>query len=106
MMILMLPTIWLPVVLMVTFLLSGFWIGYSKTKYVVVGWSFLIIGFLLGLVLAGARSAIVPGDYAGWSGFDIFLDQMKFASAGGATLVLGGLACLFCRNKLAKYGGS
>jgi hypothetical protein len=84
---------------MVAFLFSGFWMHYPNEKYTAVGWSFLTLGLFVGMVAASARAAVVPGDYVGWSGSEILLDQMKFASAGGATLVLSGLVCLFSRRR-------
>ena len=95
----LIPTVWLPIICLAVLLALARWTKTPRFFFLAAGWVLLLIGFLLSLFGMGIRGAIVPGDYSGWSNWQIWRDQAFFAGVMGGTSIAVGLFCLMRLGK-------
>lgn len=89
------PTFWGPILSIVLL-----WVLYRKAKvprkaFFVLGLLLVVFGSLFALLGMGLRALIIPGEYEGWSCYDIWEDQILFGLLTGGTSILAGIICIF-----------
>lgn len=95
----LIPTVWLPILCLAFMYTLTRLTKTPRNVFIVLGWLLVTVGLLLALIGMGVRGAIVPGDYAGLSNWEIWMDQIFIAVVlGGASISVG----LFCILRIGK----
>ena len=99
---LLLWTVGFPVICCCIVIASSHRVRIPKGVFMALGLVFLGIGGALGLGSAAVRPAAVPGDYVGWSSFEIFSDLFSVASLLGGGFVICGFVLILGRKHWAR----
>ena len=93
------PTVWLPILGIALLYTLSRWTRTPRNIFFSLGWLLLVVGILLALFGMSVRGAIVPGDYVGWSNWEIWKDQIFFAIVFGGASISAGLLCILRLGK-------